>query len=535
MDKYVYNEPVQTSEMFYGRRQEIEGILKGFGEGNGSSYALVGGRKMGKTSMLLEIERQINALPVEQNTSPKLVPIYLDLVSVQPQKPGDFFQPIIAQLNAKFPDIQNLRMETDDEANGINKVFDDFTTQIKRVVDKMRDIRIVILADEVEFLLDHDWAHALTGKLRNLISIHELKQNVVITMTGVTNLYQELKEQKGSPLANVMDKIILNVFDEEEARKLIDEPTNGLLPPKLRDEIVRETGGHPFLIQYIMANLDESPTPEKLHRIIGSFPEKREDFRIWQDSFDPLERKILMYLIVKKAPVPHRELRRYFETDDIETLNIGDAIKELSYTGIVKETGKVYETNIPMFTEWYRDNFINEEALETDDSVRKTSPPVVTLNSEKLRGWISEAVSDIMRGPKLDNFQGYVLAHFTGEDGNALKHSKNGNPMVHVETPCQLHVTLLQTSGELEEEAENFEWINISDGEDAGEVNFSIELDSYTLTPKIKKIPLTISKGQKSSVTFTLKPETKGIHAIYAQVHQKNRLIQVVRTMLEVI
>ena len=359
MDKYVYIGPVQTSEMFYGRRQQVKDIIKEFREGNdrnGKSYAIIGGRRIGKTSILLEIERQINALPAEQNTSPKLVPIYLDLVDIQPQKPGDFFKAIIAQLNAqKLQGITNLHMRTDDEDNDINKVFDDFTTQIKeQVVAKMKDIRIVILADEVEFLFRHNWTREFAGKLSHLISIGELRKNVVIAMTGVTNLYQELKDL-GSPLALAVDKIILNVFDEEETQKLIDEPTNGMLPTKLRDEIVQKTGRHPFLIQYIMANLDEPPTPEKLHRIIASFPEKREDFRIWQGSFDALERKILTYLIVKNAPVPHQELLRHFREDDIETMNIVDAIQKLSYTGIVKKTDKGYETNIPMFTEWYQE------------------------------------------------------------------------------------------------------------------------------------------------------------------------------------
>ena len=82
---YNYNLPV-SSDMFFGRREELQSIFNDLTSSLGDSCALIAGRRMGKTSMLEAISRLIEAQTQSLRVLPAIVLIdlsggYIDSVS----------------------------------------------------------------------------------------------------------------------------------------------------------------------------------------------------------------------------------------------------------------------------------------------------------------------------------------------------------------------------------------------------------------------------------------------------------------------
>src|ERR1700728_2791111 len=69
------------------RRRMMQGLR------NGNAYALLGGRRCGKASFLLELEKDLNRDP---GNGCRLLPRMLDMQAVAPRTPGDFFTAIYA-------------------------------------------------------------------------------------------------------------------------------------------------------------------------------------------------------------------------------------------------------------------------------------------------------------------------------------------------------------------------------------------------------------------------------------------------------
>ena len=56
---FTYTKPVTSESTFVGRKEEFDAILEGFESPNCESIGIVGGRRMGKTSLLLEVKRHL--------------------------------------------------------------------------------------------------------------------------------------------------------------------------------------------------------------------------------------------------------------------------------------------------------------------------------------------------------------------------------------------------------------------------------------------------------------------------------------------
>lgn len=133
------------------------------------------------------------------------------------------------------------------------------------------------------------------------------------------------------------------------------------------------------------------------------------------------------------------------------------------------------------------------------------------------RQTVREILEDLVRGPVLDNFEGFVCARIR-QDGSSGEISV----WVQADSP----------GPEILSDA-----IHIRDGQDSPEVTFDIQVESEDLHCLRRRASLVAEPGKRSRVlTFPLdQPLVPEGQDVWIQVFQKNRLIQVLSAQVKLV
>src|ERR1039458_8953585 len=81
----------RPGNLFTGYERPLAQMIRGLK--NGKSYALLGGRRCGKTSFLLKLEEDLNQQSVDTH---RFLPGMLDMQAIIPRTPADFFRAVHA-------------------------------------------------------------------------------------------------------------------------------------------------------------------------------------------------------------------------------------------------------------------------------------------------------------------------------------------------------------------------------------------------------------------------------------------------------
>lgn len=221
---YVTSGPVPEN-MFFGRDNELKTITRKIKD---ASFALVGGRKIGKTSTLSKVYRTL-AETMDH------YPIYMDCQSVRNYRA--FFEAVSAILEVRLLD-----------ANPEN-----FRQMVTELAAEWKRGTIVILLDEVDALLQHDLQNQETlFRVFRALS-QEAKCRVVFCGERVLNTRLHAPD---SPLFNFCDVIRLSYLDRKSARRIIKDPMAdmGIEFEDVDATVMRVmdmSSCHPNMVQYI--------------------------------------------------------------------------------------------------------------------------------------------------------------------------------------------------------------------------------------------------------------------------------------------
>jgi hypothetical protein len=226
---YVTSGPVPAN-MFFGRDHELKTITRKI---NDTSFALIGGRKIGKTSILAKVYRLLTESRDPSRT------LYLDCQSVTDR--------------SAFFDAANTIWG----AQPLIRSPEDFRRYIVIQEQMQTDEPIVVLLDEVDALLSYDLVHGETlfGVFRALSQERRCR----FVFCGERVLHDQL-HAADSPLFNFCDVIHLDYLKEHAARRIILEPmqTMGISIQDQEDvvyQIISLSSCHPNLVQYLCQQL----------------------------------------------------------------------------------------------------------------------------------------------------------------------------------------------------------------------------------------------------------------------------------------
>ena len=320
---YITSGPVPEN-MFFGRDYELKAIMRTIRD---RSFAIVGGRKIGKTSVLTKVNRLM-----EQTGG--LQPFYLDCQYVNSY--DEFFRAVAltcqVQVESAAPDM-------------LRRI-------ILRVRRQHEGQMLVLLLDEVDGLLLFD----LANQMRLFRVLRALSQEGLcrFVFCGERQLHASLHDPD-SPLFNFCNAIRLSYLAPRDALRMIQEPMAAMgitfEPAEVPQDIVELSSCHPNLVQAICklliarinARSDRVITAEDLKQVRASDEFREFYFEVTWGNATPLERLITLVM----AGVPDfgpAEVKQALETRGCTAspAEIAAALEGLVLFSILRKQGQRY-------------------------------------------------------------------------------------------------------------------------------------------------------------------------------------------------
>ncbi len=341
LSPYETRAPV-TGSRFFGREHEISRILAN----PDTNHAILGIRRIGKTSLLRETERIL----IEREAAAQVV--YLecsDLLSTD-----DYIREVVRKLNPR--ELPRLELQ---------KYVFFFPNFLERMSKQLKS-KIIFLLDEVDNLVimqRGDW---------ELFRMLRASSNKGACQYIIAGFREAMREQYmlDSPFYNFTQEIRLSEFTRQQARSLIVTPMENLRVRFRNEEevisrIYEETAGHPNLIQYycliLLRHLDQTGgreiSPKSLIDVYSDEGFTSHLLTSFMQNTENRE-KALIYALMKSTKDAGSKGFGQGDIDDIlrkggillPQKDIDEACNVLTLAGVIHRKGKEFYFTSPVFT-----------------------------------------------------------------------------------------------------------------------------------------------------------------------------------------
>jgi hypothetical protein len=282
---------------FIGRWPLVESIAQDLHAKNGNSHAIIAGQRCGKTSLLEALAHQLRQ-PIALEPGDSLaLPLYIDfkagsfdcveavlafildrvyrqISTVVRQHPLGLW-PTLLRLGARwFEKLLNApTLSAQDFEDGLGYIID-------QVDLPTLPVRLVLMLDEIDKSFDQPWTDALFNQARSLICSSDLRTRLRLVLTSS----QRFLDQRTPHNSSLCDVLVLHYLGALDAAGLaeLSARVDGL-PSETAAAINRQSGGHPFLAQYLLYHLWEqvgetgicTTTAAQVDRLASGFLHKR--------------------------------------------------------------------------------------------------------------------------------------------------------------------------------------------------------------------------------------------------------------------
>jgi hypothetical protein len=318
---------------FFGRSVILREIL----EGERHSLWVVGARRLGKTSLLKELEYR-----VQQNPQTPFVPLYWDL-----QGSGDP-RGLAETFLGSVEDSEAFRRATDISAEDLESLpaTEMLTNLVRRTVRS--GWRLLLLVDEAEELLTVVRAEAsLLPRLRRILQKGS-EVRTVLTSTRRLARIDERTDFATSPfLQGFSPPLYLTPLGPEDCRALL---ARGNFRGEEVDVIMERTGNHPFLVQLIASRLFESRDLAGTLDQVASDEMVSNFFSVDFQTLEEGERAILEE-VAREGRRSHRELAQALGKSEE---SVEPQVYGLLMLGYLAAEGREYRVGNWFFERWLR-------------------------------------------------------------------------------------------------------------------------------------------------------------------------------------
>src|SRR5579859_5721207 len=244
---YLARGPLRDPEMFYGRSAELWEMASFIG-GN-QSIAVIGQRKIGKTSLLFHLMRPQVREAIGLATENVIA--YLDCELLGQSNPDEIFGQFASEIGAVLSDL-GLSPEPALEAAIVKPSRLAFESAVRKL--NQRGLRLVLILDEFERIstnsaLDLNFFNALrsaAGRYQLVFITASARPLIELTYSGRS------QEVLSSPFFNIFAPLFLGLLSAEESETLIHEPATRAgraFTRELAENLYQFAGGHPMALQ----------------------------------------------------------------------------------------------------------------------------------------------------------------------------------------------------------------------------------------------------------------------------------------------
>ncbi|MBN1147042.1 MAG: AAA-like domain-containing protein [Anaerolineales bacterium] len=439
---FQYLRPV-SPEDFIGRWRLVREIADDLTLEGGESHAIVGGRRCGKSSLLVALAHQLRQPETVEGGDWIPLPLVFDFkssaltsaggclveileavrrqvdVSVR-RRPRDAWPKAVPLDAAWFQELRQAReLSLRDFQDAIGYILD-------QISDPMQPARLVLLLDEMDELLGQTWTDALFNQLRALIYSSDVKDQVRLVLTGSRRFLDEVSD-RGSPLWNVLMFHYLTAIDEPGIRELIDR-ARLVWPAGLEAEVAtaiwQQSGGQPFLAQYLLYYLcQELSAPPgaaaQVHALAERFlHERTADLEGWGRAVEAAGLLAYQALSTTADWMEEQAIARAIRKPQV---NVKRGLAALCYHSVVTHDGawSRYRRGGDLFKAWFDLNGAAQLARLEAEAAASQIPGQIHAQTVIFSSSAQVEIGDDVGGDKFDvqirDSQGIAL----GEDASA--------------------------------------------------------------------------------------------------------------------
>ena len=248
---YTTGTPVRTTEMFYGREDDLEFLKEKLANASSNTVVmLTGQRRAGKTSLIYQLTNE------RQLLSPHCA-VLIDLQTLALN--SDVGQLLAGIATAIYDELKKHAINVP-RPNG--SLFDKDATStfnffIKQVLNTLSGYKLILLFDEFEVLQEKIREGRLDAHfLQYLRGLMQHSEGINFLLAGAPRI-RHLTEGYWSTFFNLASHHPLSKLMPADAKRLIEEPVEGYLQyDHLAIEKIRElTGDQPYLIHIMCDTL----------------------------------------------------------------------------------------------------------------------------------------------------------------------------------------------------------------------------------------------------------------------------------------
>lgn len=338
--------PVVRHPHFYGRQQLVEELL----DDRHQCIYLIGNRRMGKTSLLIHLEAHA-----------PIVSLLLNMQSTEgdPVKMGIKLARQVERKMKNVPELNNVKLKAGSD------ICDVVETLSESAEDG--DFPILLMCDESEELLSLD--RECLRRLRSALQDAKNFRTILAATKRLSELNNRSRSWRTSPFLHGFAVRYIPPFCDQDAAELICQINNPegqvQVDEELQLEIMRVTGKHPYLIQYLCSRLfqTEGRLRHFEERDLVVSHEISTFFQSDYDSLSPSERAVCQ-MLSGQSSIGENQL-----CDALKTRrdNLRSHLDILEYLGYVTYHEEQYQIANHFLRTWLNMGRIEEKPPSVSD------------------------------------------------------------------------------------------------------------------------------------------------------------------------
>ncbi len=366
-----------TGASFYGRKRELRELIQNLRDVRpGEAVLLWGPRRIGKTSLLLELQQRIMS-------GQDYVLVFVDMQRLSGRSTTIFIRDILRAI------AQALGQP--EETPKLNRLKRDPLGYFRSFLDNnpiLRHKHLVLIIDEFQ-LLPHltEEEVTLADLNRTFRSLIQHRGGLTIIFSGGGVLGALLQQPEASFMLEVAHYQKIDCLEETAARQLIVEPAQHVTyAEKVVDNLLYLTAGHPYYLQWLCGELVARADREQ-QRIIADehleallnewLPEQGEQFfnHLWGSSAGFSRPQQFISKLVLAALATHAGVGGSLSLADVETIlqevlvdtpQLWYVLQDLAKMDTVIVENDHYAVKMPLFQRWMRANYTVERVLKEE-------------------------------------------------------------------------------------------------------------------------------------------------------------------------
>ena len=378
-------DPDKSYKQFVGHKQLIEDILNEVN--HGQSIGIFGGSKIGKTSILNKLRDEIRQ---QKGLSYKPYAFVIPMDLIKPASEETIYHKIIEllseEIGLRIPNFKYHFLFKHKNSSDPIEAYDTFKNSINSIIKKTNkklntyEFKIIIMIDKIGHVREYLPTNTNFYSCLREFFMNSYDSFFQLVFTSGRECEDLIVD--ASPL-NFVKKKILEVLNIDDALELINIGFSSK-NDAFKNEIIRLTGGHPYLMQGIMGELFRSPRESIKVATERFINEKFVEltFKKWMKTFSETQKALYFKLINNRDD--------YLKNTDLEVLK---------YHGVISYSTPYFEES-PIYTPHNE----NENAIKISGDIFKNwflniyVPEIKINQSSKKITKIEESVKKYREG-----------------------------------------------------------------------------------------------------------------------------------------